>query len=258
MLSIVQPAYVLHRRAYRETSFLVSFITPDFGRVDAVIKGVRGQGAKAMQKQAWLQPFQALELHWRDKGPQSSSDLIQLQHFEPQTRSLPLYASANICGLYCNELLYRLQSKGLAASGVFSLYQQTLFDLAQTQLLPTEQIKKHQGWRLRLFEVALLVELGCVEIEVGDAEGHPLSPEQDYFFDAQQGAIPVNASHRWRGESITGQCLLALAQQQYCQSCLGAWKALMRRLLAPYLGEKPIHARQLLSSAVAKSAKPSI
>jgi len=37
-----QPAYVLHRRAFRETSAIVELLTRDFGRVAAVVRGVKG------------------------------------------------------------------------------------------------------------------------------------------------------------------------------------------------------------------------
>ena len=32
----LQPAYVLHRRPYRETSFLVDLFTKEFGRITVV------------------------------------------------------------------------------------------------------------------------------------------------------------------------------------------------------------------------------
>ena len=38
---LLQPAYVLHRRSYRETSFLVELFTPDHGRLTVVARGVR-------------------------------------------------------------------------------------------------------------------------------------------------------------------------------------------------------------------------
>ncbi|MFZ1294720.1 MAG: recombination protein O N-terminal domain-containing protein, partial [Pseudomonadales bacterium] len=39
-----QPAFVLHRRAYRESSLLLDLLTRDFGRVGAVVRGARGAG----------------------------------------------------------------------------------------------------------------------------------------------------------------------------------------------------------------------
>jgi len=38
----LQPAYVLHRTPFQNTSFIVDFFTVDYGRVRAVAKGARG------------------------------------------------------------------------------------------------------------------------------------------------------------------------------------------------------------------------
>ncbi|KRP36555.1 MAG: hypothetical protein ABS26_07410 [OM182 bacterium BACL3 MAG-120531-bin86] len=39
----LQPAYVLHRIPFQNTSFIVDFFTVDYGRVRAVAKGARGR-----------------------------------------------------------------------------------------------------------------------------------------------------------------------------------------------------------------------
>ncbi|MGH8374248.1 MAG: recombination protein O N-terminal domain-containing protein, partial [Pseudomonas sp.] len=39
---VAQPAYVLHSRAYRESSALVDFLTPQ-GRLRAVLRSARGK-----------------------------------------------------------------------------------------------------------------------------------------------------------------------------------------------------------------------
>ena len=40
-----QPAFVLHRRAYRESSLLLDLLTRDFGRVGAARRAVRAARA---------------------------------------------------------------------------------------------------------------------------------------------------------------------------------------------------------------------
>ena len=39
----LQPAYVLHRIPFQNTSFIVDFFTVDYGRVRAVAKGCAGR-----------------------------------------------------------------------------------------------------------------------------------------------------------------------------------------------------------------------
>ena len=54
---LMQPAYVLHQRAYRDTSALLELFSPEYGRVGVIAKGVKSA------KSRWrgvLQPFQPL------------------------------------------------------------------------------------------------------------------------------------------------------------------------------------------------------
>src|SRR5690554_6048023 len=95
-----QPAFVLHSRPYRETSLLLTLFTPEFGKLNAVARGVRSN-QKTSQKQAWLQPFQPIQIVWQAKQNQG---LVTLRSFEPYGASVRLLADANICGLYLNEL----------------------------------------------------------------------------------------------------------------------------------------------------------
>ena len=60
-----QPAFVLHRRAWRETSLLLELLTRDFGRVGVIARGARagrrGSGASC-------QPFQPLLVSWSGRA----------------------------------------------------------------------------------------------------------------------------------------------------------------------------------------------
>ncbi len=60
-LPVGQPAYVLHSRAYRETSALVDFLTPQ-GRLRAVLRRARGKAGTLAR------PFVALEVEFRGRG----------------------------------------------------------------------------------------------------------------------------------------------------------------------------------------------
>ena len=61
----LQPAYVLHRRSYRETSFLIELLTPEFGRITVSARGARQRKSTA---QGLLQPFTPLMVAFAGKG----------------------------------------------------------------------------------------------------------------------------------------------------------------------------------------------
>jgi len=237
-MQIEQSAFVLHSRLYRETSALVTFFTPEYGKVNGVVRGVRGGGKSASQKTAMLQPFQQLTLQWREK-PNNQSDLLSIQQIEMLPLRFPLQAESSICGLYINELLYRLLFPQVAVESLFEVYQQTLYQLLAAQN------RNDQAWSLRQFEFQLLSELGhglrCDE----DVNHQPIIAEESYQFYPQFGAILSSMDSQKRGVSIKGDCLLALAEMRYCEACLPVLKHLLRAVLAVYLGDKPIMTREL-------------
>lgn len=96
----LQPAYVLHRIPFQNTSFIVDFFTVDYGRVRAVAKGARGAKSRS---RSILQPFQPLLISLSGR-----SDLKTLTGVEPMHEALRLEATRLFSGLYVNELLARL------------------------------------------------------------------------------------------------------------------------------------------------------
>ena len=102
-------AYVLHRRPYRETSYIVDFFTLEEGRVSAVAKGVKNSKS---DKKSLLQPFQHLRLQLSGK-----SELKNLRHVESVSPSINLVGTALFCAMYVNELTNRVMPAGLASDG---------------------------------------------------------------------------------------------------------------------------------------------
>ncbi|MBF6057923.1 MULTISPECIES: DNA repair protein RecO [Thiomicrorhabdus] len=229
-------AFVLHSRPYKETSALVTFFSAEQGKFNAVVRGVRG-GKSAYHKNALLQMFQPLNLSWKARN--NHSDLVSLQQFESAGRSYALQGEANLCGLYLNELLYRSLYPHLAAETLFDTYKQTL------EALQLAEDRRHQGWVLRRFETDLLCEMGEELVYLEDASHQPILEEQIYYYLPQMGPVPAQQLEQTGGAAIMGKCLLSLGEGRYCDECLAQWRDLMRLLLNPYLGDKPIMARQL-------------
>ena len=90
-----QPAYVLHSRAYRETSALVDFLTPQ-GRLRAVLRSARGKAGTLAR------PFVALEVEFRGRG-----ELKNVGRMEAAGASNWLNGEALFSGLYLNEQIGR-------------------------------------------------------------------------------------------------------------------------------------------------------
>lgn len=241
-MDIQQTAFVLHSRPYKETSAIVTFFTEEHGKVNGVVRGVRGGRKNTSQKAAAIQPFQKLQISWREKS-QMPQDLVSIRQFEALPVSFPLQSDANICGLYLNEILYRLLFPRVAVESLFADYQQALI-----HLLSATQDRAKQAWTLRLFEANLLAELGQPLLWDMDAQGEEIDSEANYQYFVQHGPVKVmheQASHSQPAPQISGHCLQALANQEYCEDCLPALKKLFRTLLADVLGNKPIKTREL-------------
>lgn len=238
-MDIIQTAYVLHARAYRETSVIATFLTHEHGKINGVVRGVRGTTRSSMQKNATLQPFQKLSIQWRDR-PNTNNDLVTIRAVESEPVRFFLEGESSFCGLYLNELLYRLLYPRVSVESVFDAYEQTLLKLLKVNS------RSQQAWVLRQFEWQLLQELGvslCADL---DANKAPIEAELYYQYYPEMGAYPLlDGQAVGNGVLISGDCLLKLSGLTYCETCLGAWKRLLRHVLNLYLGSKPIMTRQL-------------
>ncbi len=109
-----QPAYVLHSRAYKETSALVDFFTPQ-GRMRAVLRRARGKGGSLVR------PFVPLELELRGRG-----ELKNVGRMDSAGIAAWLHGDALFSGLYLNELLMRLLPAEAPFPALFEHYTLTL------------------------------------------------------------------------------------------------------------------------------------
>ena len=232
MQVITQAAYVLHSRAYRETSALIDLLTLDYGRMSVVAKGIRKPRGT---RQALLQPFSPLWVSWTGR-----SELKVLTAVESRGISHPLQGKCLFAGLYLNELLIALLHKWDAHPLLFEKYEQTL------QMLHASALNERV---LRIFEQDLLQELGYAPLpKWSDSLHNTFLPDQYYCFIHEQGFVlttkkeyPLNHPTVFLGEHLLG---IAKGDWQD-ESILKAAKRLTRLILAPLLGAKEIYSRQL-------------
>ncbi len=225
----LQNAYILHRRAYRETSFLLDVLTRDFGRISLLAKGARRAKGGLVAK---LQPFLPLELSW-----QGRSDLPLLTGAESSSSGFKLIGKALFCGFYINELAHNLLPPHDPHPAIFLAYECSLNALEKAEGIEST---------LRNFELSLLEAIGYgLLLEHESIRGKAIEADKLYRYVIERG--PIEASEG--SELIHGATLLGLRQKRLSGAeQLGEAKRLMRRVIHHYLSGKPLKSRQLFTS----------
>ena len=227
-----QAVYVLHTYPFKETSLVVELFAYGFGRVATTAKGAR-RPRSAMR--GMLQSFQPLIATWSGK-----LELKTLHSLDWAGGLLLLKGEALMCGFYLNELLLRLLPREDPHEALFEYYSQTLKTLSTSPDLAST---------LRRFELKLLQELGyAIPLLMDENDGLVLEA-QHYRYEAEHGAARLSggANHKKNGVQLVGKTLIDMANGDYSNpQTQQQSKQLMRYLLTHYLGDKPLHTRQLL------------
>jgi len=223
-----QAVYVLHTYPFKETSLVVELFSKQYGRIAAVAKGAR-RPRSAMR--GMLQSFQMLAADWSGKN-----ELRTLHSLDWSAGLTMLNGEALMCGFYINELLLRLLPREDAHENLFQHYEEVLQKLANESELATT---------LRQFELKLLQELGYAVPLLKDENENIIVSNQHYRYEAEYGACELKSTKN--GVQLQGKTLLDMAKNDYSDTQTQTQsKQLMRYLLAHYLGDKPLHTRQLL------------
>ena len=227
-----EPAYVLHRRPYRETSMIVDLLTPGFGRIGVVARGVRG-GARR-RGGASLEPFARLLIGCAGRG-----GLMTLGGAEVVNHR-SLSGHALFAGLYLNELVVRLLRADDAHPALFDGYDAAVAALAGGAGLEPE---------LRRFERLLLKESGYEVVFDADAEtGEPVSAGRHYRYTPDFGFTRAQAAFD-SAAVYEGAVLLAIAADAYEHTAVRrAAKRILRRALEPHLGDRPLQSRLVFAA----------
>lgn len=232
----LQAAYILHTRPYRNTSLLVDLLTPDYGRVAGVAKGVRANSRAGRQRRAQFQPFTPLLVGWS-----GSAELKTITHFEARQPALAMTGKPLFSAMYLNELLCRVLQQQDESQALFALYQLTLERLAAGDTLDI---------LLRRFELGLLSLLGYgIELEYDADSGEQIVPGCDYYFDVELGfrQVQSTAGQGLGGSLFRGSELLSLAAGDYTPEVRRMARQLCRQALQVHLGDKPLKSRELFA-----------
>ena len=228
----LEPAYVIHRRAYSDTSMIVELLTAEQGRVSVLARGVkRGKSQKALL----LQPFRSLHVSWTGRG-----ELPVLTAAEEAGKALHLQGEALACGYYVNELVYHLVPKFEPAPELFTHYWPTIQGCCEAATRQAD---------LRYFEVALLEQLGLAPTLDHDiVTGRATDIDSIYYYRVPEGPVPANVANG-NGIEISGASLMNIAALDFSETATQTEaKRLTRALLHYHLDGKEVLSRALFKS----------
>lgn len=230
----LEPAFILHRRAYRESSLLLELFARDSGRIGLVARGGRG---RRRDRATLLQPFGELLIGWTGRGELGSLTSAEAVGGEP-----PLAGSALFAGFYVNELLLRMLRRHDANPDLYADYRVVLSALGAGGLEAP----------LRVFEKRLLEQSGYgLQLREEAEGGRPIDPDRRYAYLVEQGPCVDGARG---GTPVHGRTLLALANERFDDpQTLREAKRLMRSVFDHHLGPKPLRSRELFASRSAPS-----
>ncbi len=232
----MQPACLLHSRPFRDSSLILDFLTPDYGRLSAISRGGRGAGSKS---KSLLQPFTPVHISLSGKGELKTLRSIELRRAPVSLRGEKLFSA-----LYINEIIVRLFQSHEADPEFFVNYEETLTNLAGNE--DTEPVLRH-------FELSLLDTMGYGVDFTAEAHSHePVVSERWYYFQEEIGFILVQdislmSDNRGAGEGIfRGMDLINIHNRDFSDpETRKAAKSILRGILNNHLGAAPLRSRSL-------------
>jgi DNA repair protein RecO (recombination protein O) len=118
-----EPAYVLHRYDWSESSLIVEAWSRHHGRVALVAKGAKKPSS---QLRPVLLPLQALHLSWW-----GDAEIRTLKSAQWAGGAVMPQGDALLAGLYLNELLLRMLARDDPHPALFDVYAQAVVGLSQ-------------------------------------------------------------------------------------------------------------------------------
>ena len=218
----LEPAFVLHHRAYRDTSRILDVFSARHGRLTLFARGARGPKSKLA---SLLMPFRPLLVSWSGRG-----DAAQLTAAEPDGEALALPARQVLSGFYINELVINLTTRHDPQPQLFADYALTVRRLAtEPQAEPA----------LRVFEKRLLAALGY-------GLEFPVAPGGWYQYRPAQGLSEVRED---AAGAYSGRALRALQEEALDDAeTLDAARRVLRQAL-----DHCLEGRELRTRTVARS-----
>jgi len=234
----LEPAWILHRRPYRDTSLILELLTVQHGRVPAVARGARGPRSR---RGGSLEPFRPLLVSWSGRG-----EMVTLTGAEPRGPSRVARGVRLMSMFYVNELLLRLTERHDPHPDLFADYERALAGLSG----PADERAT-----LRIFEKRLLAALGYgLNLETEAGSGEAVREERVYEYRLESGPVRL-APGGDAARAIPGSSLLALAAERLeGPDALRHARELLGAALDLYLGGRRLRSREVLRAMRARTA----
>lgn len=235
-----EPAYVLHRYDWSESSLILEVFTRHHGRTALVAKGVKRPTSSF---RPILLPLQPLHLTYG-----GDAEIRTLKSAEWQGGHVMPTGEALLSGYYLNELLLTLLARDDAHPALFDIY------AAVVRVLASAQGDVLQA-TLRTYELLLLREIGMLpQLDVQTMTLRPLEAQERYVLVPEGGLRQASAEER---AALTGaqwtQLHAALqdhtpftATLRACAGVMGELKPQLRQLLHYHCGVKTLRTRQMM------------
>ena len=217
-----QPAFILHRRDWQNSSLLLDLLTRDFGRISVLAKGGKNSRSRGL-----YQPFSKVSVGWTGRQTLKTLTAIDGSSKEiPESLYLPL--------LYVNELVETFQPGFESSFEIFTLYEDLL-----------NQITPHNLERsLRSFERESMQIFGYLpDLYTDCLQSMPIKPECCYYFVASRGLVPCACDHE---NAIEGRILHSWNQRDFEDLKVAhTAKAIMRCIIDFNLQGKRLKSRDI-------------
>ena len=221
-----EPTYVLHRRAFGETSVTLELLTKNYGRVGALARGARQLSPKGGKDVLALGA-----LYLADLG--GSGELLQLRRFEVCETAPNFTGERSLALMYINELIIALLPRSDAHGRLFLQYQKSIQSIAFGEL----------GANLRGFERMLLEELGYGIDFNNDVAGAAIANDAWYRLDPNAGFFSTQAGAT---AAISGAAILEFDSYRFSKTHNSTTRGIMRLLISERLGGKTLKSWDML------------
>jgi DNA repair protein RecO (recombination protein O) len=235
-----EPAFVLHRYDWSESSLILEVLTRHHGRIAVVARGAKKPSSNFRPVLLPLQP-----LHIAFGG---DAEIRNLKSAEWVGGQVMPTGEALLSGYYLNELLLRLLARDDPHPALFDVYAAAVRLLASDEPLALQPA-------LRAFELLLLREIGLLPtLDAQTGTLAPVDPAQRYTLRAEGGL--VEATDDDLRSSLPGAHWLALQQALddpapfhatlQLVADMGELKPQLRALLHYHCGVTTLRTRQLM------------
>ena len=238
-----EPAYVLHRYDWSESSLILETFTRHLGRIALVAKGAKRPSSNFRPV---LLPLQPLQLTFS-----GDAEIRTLKSAEWMGGHVMPTGEALLSGYYVNELLLRLLARDDPHEALFDAY------AAVVQVLATDHASAQaaaQSAGLRAFELLLLREVGLLpSLDVQTLTLAPLAAQARYALVPEAGLReaqddePGLAGADWLAlQAALDDAVPFVSTMRACAGVNGALRLQLRALLNYHCGVTTLRTRQMM------------